>query len=83
MSDQSTQKSRKLLDQIRDAIRLKHYSDSTEKTYVHWAKRYSLFHNQRHPAEMGATILQLICWKPGMTFARCRSCLGKRMSKPP
>jgi hypothetical protein len=43
-----------LLDQLRDAIRLKHYSYSTEKTYVHWAKRFILFHNQRHPAEMGA-----------------------------
>jgi len=54
MSDQSILKPKKLLDQIRDAIRLKHYSYSTEKTYVHWARRYILFHNKRHPAEMGA-----------------------------
>lgn len=54
MSDQSIPKPKKLLDQIRDAIRLKHYSYSTEKTYIHWAKRYILFHNKRHPAEMGA-----------------------------
>lgn len=54
MSDQSNPKPKKLLDQIRDAIRLKHYSYSTEKTYVHWAKRFILFHNKRHPAEMGA-----------------------------
>lgn len=54
-SEQSTSKPKKLLDQLRDAIRLKHYSYSTEKTYVHWAKRYILFHNKRHPAEMGAT----------------------------
>ena len=54
MSDQSIPKPKKLLDQIRDAIRLKHHSYSTEKTYVHWAKRYILFHNERHPAEMGA-----------------------------
>ena len=47
-------KPNKLLDQLRDAIRIKHYSYSTEKTYVHWAKRYILFHNKRHPAEMGA-----------------------------
>jgi integron integrase len=58
MSDPSTQKSRKLLDQIRDAIRLKHYSYSTEKTYVHWARRYILFHNKRHPAEMGAVEIE-------------------------
>lgn len=36
MKHQSTPKPRKLLDQLRDAIRLKHYSYSTEKTYVHW-----------------------------------------------
>lgn len=54
MTDQPSPKPKKLLDQLRDAIRIKHYSYSTEKTYVHWAKRYILFHNKRHPAEMGA-----------------------------
>jgi integron integrase len=53
MTDPSSSKPKKLLDQLRDAIRLKHYSYSTEKTYIHWAKRYILFHNKRHPAEMG------------------------------
>jgi hypothetical protein len=43
---------RKLLDQVRDAIRVKHYSYSTEKTYVHWIRRFILFHNKCHPAEM-------------------------------
>jgi integrase len=54
MSDSPAPKPKKLLDQIRDVIRLKHYSYSTEKTYVHWARRYILIHNKRHPAEMGA-----------------------------
>jgi integron integrase len=54
MSEPASPKPKKLLDQLRDAIRIKHYSYSTEKTYVHWAKRYILFHNKRHPAEMGA-----------------------------
>jgi integron integrase len=40
---------------VRDAIRLKHYAYSTEKTYVHWAKRFVLYHNKRHPLEMGET----------------------------
>ncbi len=44
---------RKLLDQVRDAVRLKHYSPKTEESYVHWIKRYVLFHNKRHPNEMG------------------------------
>lgn len=45
---------KKLLDQVRDAIRVKHYSLRTEKTYVDWIKRFVLFHNKRHPREMGA-----------------------------
>jgi len=43
----------KLLDQVREVIRLKHYSLRTEQAYVNWIKRYILFHNKRHPSEMG------------------------------
>jgi len=46
------QKDKKLLDIVRDKIRFKHYSVSTEKTYVHWIKHYILFHNKKHPIEM-------------------------------
>jgi integron integrase len=42
----------KLLDQVRQAIRTRHYSDKTEKAYAHWIKRYIFFHNKRHPLEM-------------------------------
>jgi integron integrase len=44
---------RKLLDQVRDVLRLKHYSYRTEQTYIYWIRRFILFHNKRHPAEMG------------------------------
>jgi Phage integrase, N-terminal SAM-like domain len=44
---------RELLDQVRDAIRLKHYSYRTEETYIQWIRRFILFHSKRHPAEMG------------------------------
>ena len=43
----------KLLDQVRQAIRTRHYSPRTEETYVHRIKRFIFFHNKRHPAEMG------------------------------
>jgi Phage integrase, N-terminal SAM-like domain len=36
---------KKLLDQVRDALRLKHYSYRTEQTYVQWIRRYILFQN--------------------------------------
>ena len=42
----------KLLDQVRHAIRTRHYSDRTETAYVHWIKRYIFFHDKRHPLEM-------------------------------
>ena len=58
MTDTFPPKPKKLLDQLRDTIRLKHYSYSTEKTYVHWARRYILYHNKRHPAEMGAAEIE-------------------------
>lgn len=44
---------KKLLEQVSDVIRLKHYSYKTEKSYINWIKRYILFHNKRHPREMG------------------------------
>ena len=42
----------KLLDQVRDVIRRKHFSIRTEQTYVEWIKRHILFHGKRHPNEM-------------------------------
>jgi len=43
----------RLLDQVRQAIRTRHYSPRTEETYVGWIKRFIFYHNKRHPAEMG------------------------------
>lgn len=43
-----------LLNKVRALIRTRHYSYRTEQTYVHWIKQFILFHNKRHPAEMGA-----------------------------
>ena len=43
----------KLLDRVRETLRRKHYSYRTEQAYVHWIKRFILFHNKRHPNEMG------------------------------
>ena len=49
----SQKPAKKLLNQVRETLRLRHYSRSTEKTYVFWIRRYILFHHQRHPLEMG------------------------------
>lgn len=44
----------KLLDQVRYRLRVKHYSIRTESAYVDWIKRFILFHDKRHPRDMGA-----------------------------
>ena len=49
---------RKLLDAVRETIRLKHYSPRTEEAYVHWITRFVRFHNKRHPREMGAAEIE-------------------------
>ena len=62
---------KKLLDQVRDTLRLKHYS--TENAYVDWIRRFILFHGKRHPNEMGHPKS-----KPSSPIWR-----SKRMSPPP
>jgi len=42
----------KLLDQLREGLRARHYSRRTEQTYCGWVKLFIHFHNVRHPAEM-------------------------------
>lgn len=48
----------KLLDQVRDAIPVKHYARDTEQACVYWIRKYILFHNKRHPKEMGNSEFQ-------------------------
>jgi hypothetical protein len=43
-----------LVDQVREGMRIKHYSLRTERTYWDWIKRFIFFHQKRHPREMGA-----------------------------
>lgn len=43
----------KLLDQMRESMRARHYRSRTEETYCQWVRRFILFHQKRHPAGMG------------------------------
>src|SRR5207248_6073649 len=52
LSAAAPQNKPKLLDQVRDVIRRKHFSIRTEQSYVDWIRRFILFHNKRHPREM-------------------------------
>jgi integron integrase len=53
-----TPRPKKLLDQVRDALRVKHYAYRTEESYVQWIRRYILFHNKRHPKDMAEPEVQ-------------------------
>ena len=77
----------KLLDQMRDALRARHYSPRTEQAYVAWARRYIYFHHIRHPAEMGdaeinaflthlAVVDKVSASTQTQALAACCSCTG-------
>src|SRR5438445_5720674 len=68
---------KKLLDQVRDVMRLKHYSLRTERTYCDWIARFIRFHELRHPAEMAELekgrslfILRLLSLPTPFSFCR-------------
>ena len=56
----------RLLDRVRDKIRLKHYSIRTEHAYVDWVRTFALFHGKRHPAKIGAPEVEAF-----LTHGRC------------
>jgi hypothetical protein len=60
----------KNLDQMRDAIHLKHYSYRTEEYYIDWARRFILFHNKRHPKDMGAAEINIFLTHLATHFLR-------------
>ncbi len=54
---------KRLLDQVRDAIRSRHYSIRTEDAYTDWVRRFVLFHGKRHPRDLGpAELSEFLTW---------------------
>ena len=58
INSNSSPQGKKLLDQVREVLRTKHYSYRTEKSYLDWIRRFILFHQKRHPAQMGVPEVQ-------------------------
>jgi len=52
------QKPKKLLDRVRKKIRLKNYSNKTEQAYLNWIKQHIIFHDKKHPQDMGAAEIE-------------------------
>ncbi|MFH2130335.1 MAG: phage integrase N-terminal SAM-like domain-containing protein [bacterium] len=59
----------KLMDHVRAAIRCKHYSIRTEKSYTYWIRRYILFHNKQHPDSLGETEV-VLDWIDNIEWSR-------------
>jgi len=56
----STHHKPKLLEEVRNAIRRKHFSIRTEQAYTDWIRRFILFHDKRHPKDMAAEVTQFL-----------------------
>jgi hypothetical protein len=69
---------KRLLDQVRDAIRLKHCSIRTEESYAAWIRRCILFHDERHLNESGLRPLDVAA-----TLAPRVTRLRRRLATPP
>lgn len=53
----------RLLDEVRGALRARHYSPRTEEAYVHWIRRFIVFHDRRHPRELAAgDVARFVTW---------------------
>ena len=56
----------RLMEQVRGELRARHYSRRTEDAYVHWIRRFIVFHGRRHPRELAAAeIAAFITWLAG------------------
>jgi hypothetical protein len=60
----------KLLDRLRHALRVRHYSSQTEETYAMWVERYVRFHGLRHPRDMGGAEVETFLTDFGGPWAR-------------
>ena len=70
----------RLLDKVRHCVRFKGYSIRTEKSYVSWIKRFILFHDKRHPQDMGKPEIE--AFLSHLVLKRNR-CLNLPISYPP
>jgi hypothetical protein len=73
---------RRLLDTVRDAIRLRHYSRRTEEAYVAWIRRFIVFHGMQHPKDLGeAHVTAFVSALAARSGRRvCRWCFRERRS---
>jgi site-specific recombinase XerC len=62
----------KLLDRVRAEIRARHYRRRTEEAYVHWIRRYILYHGTRHSSELGSSEITSCSQRSGVAVSPAR-----------
>ncbi len=63
MSDLASRQPPRLLDQVRRAVRVRHYSRRTEEAYTYWIRRFIVHHGKRHPNDLGAEhVASFLSW---------------------
>ena len=72
----------RLLDQVRQAIRTRHLSYSTEQAYTGWIKRFIFFHNKRHPAEISLFVRESCITGSSRSSRSNRSSRSRRFDDP-
>jgi hypothetical protein len=58
----------RLLDRVREAIRIRHYSPRTEQAYIDWIRRFIVFHDRQHPRDLGEPEVDDVHLEPGSSF---------------
>lgn len=72
MNNRNEPHSPRLLEQLRAALRVKHYSYRTEKSYIYWVRRFIYFHNKKHPQSLGtAAIMVTLLYGSGLRLMEC------------
>jgi len=69
----------RLLDELRAALRIRHYAYRTEQVYVDWVRRFILFHGKRHPRDMGAR--EVTAFLSHLATERCVSASTQNQAK--
>ncbi len=79
----TTPASKPLLEQLPNALRLKHYSFGTGTAYIHWVKRFVLVHHKRHPVSMDTSEITAFLTNLASTMALAARCRPRQTAQTP
>ena len=83
MASASDDRKPRRLEQVRELLRIRHYSIRTEQAYLQWIRRFILYHGRRHPKDMGAD--EVTAFLSHLAIARHVACVDSESGaqRPP